>query len=183
MFLLLTGASGAGKSSVRRAIEGSLPGVDCVELRDVVEIPPAPDLAWRQQSVEEVVQRALTVEHLLLAGDPVAPGEVLAAPSFEGLDGFAACLLDCSEAVQRERLTRRGDQVAWLDHHVAFAAWMRGHVRDPGYRPEVIQGAGWEEMRWERWPAAWSFEEIDTSELSVAEVAAEVERWCRGVLG
>ena len=45
---------------------------------------------------------------------------------------------------------------------------MREHVRSPAHRPEVIQGAGWEGMRWEQWPQAWSFTEIDTSGSTVA---------------
>ncbi len=183
MLLLLTGASGVGKSSVRALVAPRLDGVECVELRDVVEIPPVPDLAWRQRSVEAAVQRALDVEHLLLAGDPVAPGEVLGAPSAPLLDGFAACLLDCSAEVQTARLARRGDPVQWLPHHIAFADWMRCHMRDPAHRPDVIQAAGWDGMRWEQWPAAWSFAAIDTSALTVAEVADAVEGWVRGVLG
>ena len=60
---LVTGASGAGKSSVRTAIEGELsPVVECVELRDVVAIPAAPTLAWRQRSTEAVVRRALDLQ-------------------------------------------------------------------------------------------------------------------------
>jgi hypothetical protein len=183
VLLLLTGASGVGKSSARALLAPRLSGVECVELRDVVAIPAAPDLAWRQCSVETVVQRALEVEHLLLAGDPVAPGEVLAAPSAPALDGFAACLLDCSAEAQTARLARRGDPPSLLPHHVAFADWMRGHTRDPGHRPEVIQSAGWEGMRWEQWPAAWSFAEIDTSSRSIAEVADAAEEWVRGVIG
>jgi predicted ABC-type ATPase len=63
--LLVTGASGAGKSSVRAAIERELrPDVECVELRDVAAVPVAPTLAWRQRATETVVRRALE----LLAG-------------------------------------------------------------------------------------------------------------------
>jgi hypothetical protein len=54
--------------------------------------------------------------------------EVLAAPSASALDGFSACLLDCSREVQRARLARRGDPPAWLPHDVAFADWMRGVI-------------------------------------------------------
>ena len=58
--MALLGASGVGKSTCRIAIEAELGDeLDCVELRDVVAIPAAPDVAWRQRSVEAVVQRAL----------------------------------------------------------------------------------------------------------------------------
>lgn len=125
MFLLVTGASGAGKSMVRRAVARRLsPEVECIELRDVVAVPAFPDIAWRQRATEAGVQRALELQaqgrHLLLSGDPVAAGEVLAAPSADGLDGVAVCLLDVSAAAQAARLARRGDDPSLLPHHQAF---------------------------------------------------------------
>jgi hypothetical protein len=57
-------------------------------------MPPMPTIAWRQQAAETVVQRAVALRaegrHLLLAGDPVAAGEVVAAPSAHKLDAIAA---------------------------------------------------------------------------------------------
>src|SRR3954449_11501256 len=119
-----------GKSFCRIAIEAALGDeLDCVELRDVVAIPA------------------------------VAPGELIAAPSAARLDRIAVCLLDCDEPSQTERLRRRGDPEELLPLHVAFADWMRAHVRDPGHMPEVITTNGWSEMRWERWADAdWSFD-------------------------
>ena len=79
-----------------------------------------------------------------MAGDPVAPGELIAAPS------------------------------------VAFADWMRAHVRDPGHMPEVIIEGGWDAMRWERLARAdWSFDVIDTSGRAAADVAADSPAWVR----
>jgi hypothetical protein len=182
VLLLLTGASGVGKSTCRIAIEAALGDeLDCVELRDVVPIPAAPDVAWRQRSVEAVVQRALAGHRdLLLAGDPVAPGELIAAPSADRLDRVAVCLLDCDSGSQTERLRRRGDPEELLPRHVAFADWMRGHVRDPRHMPEVIMDGGWAAMRWERLARAdWSFDVIDTSGRSAADVAADSLAWVR----
>jgi hypothetical protein len=187
MLLLVTGASGVGKSTVRRLLADELPAaVRAVELAQVVDIPARYDRGWRQRSVEQVVQAALVEQeagrHLLLAGDPVPPGEVLAAPSADRLDGFAACLLDCAPAEQERRLRARGDPPELLRHHVAFAEWMRGHARDPAHRLEVIAD-GWPEMRWERLPSGWEVAEIDTTDLTPSDAAAEVLAWCRDVLG
>jgi hypothetical protein len=182
VLLLLTGASGVGKSTCRIAIEAALGDeLDCVELRDVVEIPAAPDLAWRHRSVEAVVQHALAGDRdVLLAADPVAPGELIAAPSANRLDRIAVCLLDCDAPSQAERLRRRGDPDELLARHVAFADWMREHVRDPDHRPEVITNNGWSAMRWERWTDAdWSFDVIDTSGRTPADVAADSLTWVR----
>ncbi len=186
MLLLVTGASGVGKSTVRRLVADELkPAVRAVELAQIVEIPARFDLGRRQRSVERAVQVALVEQeagrHLLLAGDPVPPGEVLAAPSSNRLDGFAACLLDCAPDEHERRLLARGDPAALLPHHLAFAEWMRGHARDPSHRIEVI-ARGWAEMRWERLPRSWDVEEVDTTDLSPADVAARVLAWSRGVL-
>jgi hypothetical protein len=183
MLLLVTGASGVGKSTVRRLLDEQLPAtVRAVELAQVVEIPARYDIVWRQRSVERVVQAALAEQeagrHLLLVGDPVAPGEILAAPSANRLEGFAACLLDCAPAEQERRLRGRGDPPELLPHHLAFTEWMRGHARDPGHRLEVI-APGWPEMRWDRLPSSWETAEIDVTDLSPADTAAAVLAWCR----
>ena len=191
--LLVTGASGAGKSTVRHGVSAELsPEVECIELGDLVDVPTFPDIAWRQRATETAVQRALVLQsdgrHLLLSGDPVAAGEVLAAPSATRLGGVAACLLHVGRSAQAARLERRGDDPALLVHHQAFADWMRGHARDPGHMPHVLTSGGWDEMRWERWIGAdpagrdWSMQVIDTSELTEDEVAEEVLGWCRRAL-
>jgi energy-coupling factor transporter ATP-binding protein EcfA2 len=193
MFLLLTGASGAGKSTVRRAIAPLLsPDVECVELHDIVEVPVFPSLVWRQRATEAAVQRALALQgedrHLLLGGDPVAAGEVLAAPSADRLNGVAVCLLDVSPHAQSVRLERRGDDPALLADHLAFADWMRGHARNPRHMPHVLSTNGWQAMRWGRWSAvdatsgSWGMEVIDTSEITPAQVAAAVVSWSRRAL-
>jgi energy-coupling factor transporter ATP-binding protein EcfA2 len=193
VFLLLTGASAAGKSTTRRLIAGELaPETECVELGHVVSFPPVPTIAWRQQAAEAVVQRALTLQaegrHLLLAGDPVAAGEVVAAPSADKLDAIAVCLLDVSPEVQAARLARRGDDPRLLADHIAFAEWMREHARDPGHVPHVLSTGGWEAMRWERLThldtpdGGWAVHVIDTPERSSEQVAREVLAWCRAAL-
>lgn len=193
MFLLVTGASGAGKSTVRRLLADKLaPEVECVELAHVVSIPPLPTKAWRQQATEAVVQRALTLQaggrHLLLAGDPVAAGEVIAAPSADELDAIAVCLLDVNPQAQAMRLDQRGDDPRLLADHQAFAAWMRAHARDPGHMAHVLSAGGWEAMRWERLrrldpgSGTWGMRVLDTSEHAADTVAEEVLTWCRRAL-
>jgi hypothetical protein len=193
MFLLVTGASGAGKSTVRRAVEPRLsPEVQCVELYDVAAVPAVPDIVWRQRATEAAVQRALELQaqgrHLLLSGDPVAAGEVLAAPSADRLTGVAVCLLDVSPEAQAARLAHRGDDPSLLHHHQAFAEWMRGHARDPRHMPHVLSMNGWEAMRWDRWSATdpiignWGMEVLDTSSLTPVQVADEILTWCCRVL-
>lgn len=62
MFLLVTGASGAGKSPTRLAVAPALSrNIECVELHDVIDVPAFPTLAWRQQATEAAVQGALAI--------------------------------------------------------------------------------------------------------------------------
>src|ERR1051326_8875788 len=147
MFFLITGASGVGKSTVRKLIEPEFAGVlEVVEL-SMLGSAPQWKIAWRHRMVERAVRRALEGQrggkHFLLCGDPVPPGEVWAAPSADRLDRLDVCLLDAIEEAQPARLLERGDDPSFIRHHVAFADWMRQHVVDPGHRPEVITGNAW----------------------------------------
>ena len=192
MFFLVTGASGAGKSTVRRAIAPALDGrVEAVELA-TLGITPEWSLSWRHRVVEQVVQRAIDADaagrHFLLCGDPVPPGEVLATPSGDRLGPMRVCLLDVAPEAQRARLIARGDDPALLPQHVAFAEWMRQHVADPGHRPDVIMGGGWDQMRWDRWVGSsglrpWTSHVVDTTDLAPADIAARVLAWIRAHVG
>lgn len=193
MFLLVTGASGAGKTTARLAIQSKLaPLVESVELSGLVAIPAVPTIAWRQETVEVAVRRAIQLrdegKHLLLSGDPVVMGELLAAPSAPDLDAIACCLLDVQPGLQTERLARRGDPAELLFRHQAFAAWMRGHAADPRHMPEVITNDAWPEMRWERWQSwvagdpRWGCAVIDTSDRDPADVAELVLAWCQDAI-
>lgn len=185
MLLLVTGASGAGKSTVRRRVQARF--ADVLEAAELAELNRTPQwsLAWRHQAVEKAVRRALQVQregkHFLLCGDPIPPGEVLAAPSAPALEGMAVCLLHVSPDAQARRLRARGDDPALLPAHAAFAEWMRAHVADPTHRPDVVMTNGWEEMRWERWTslthAPWDATAIDTSDLRPEKVADRVAAW------
>ncbi|MBV9418115.1 MAG: hypothetical protein JO363_24235 [Solirubrobacterales bacterium] len=190
MLLLITGASGVGKSTVRAVVAPELsPQVESVELRDLAPLSIATRLGWRQQAAEIAVRRAVELQasgrHLLLAGDPVPAIEVIAAPSAPQLDALAVCLLDVSAEAQAARLAVRGDDPKLLVHHQAFAEWMRRQASDPTHMPHVVSDHGWEEMRWERLEHLvdrWRMHTIDTSHLSRDEVADEVLEWCRRAL-
>ncbi len=193
MFLLLTGASGSGKSTVRELVADELATeVDCVELGHVAGIPPAPTIAWRQQAAEAAVHRALDLQavgrHLLLAGDPVSAGEVIAAPSADRLDAVAVCLLDVNAEAQAARLAQRGDDPRLVGDHQAFAGWMRAHAQDPNHMPQVLSTNGWDAMRWERLrrfdlrTGGWGMHVLDTSVRTPDEVADQILTWCRQAL-
>lgn len=189
MFFLVTGASGVGKTSVRKLIETEIAGqVKACELASL-GITPEWSLQWRHQAVEHVVQLALkhqkSGKHFMLCGDPVPPGELYAAPSAGELTDIQVCLLHASPERQTERLSQRGGPADLIPRHVAFAEWMRHHVVNHRHRPEVIINQGWEQMRWHVWNsdeikvAPWKSHIIDTSNLEPIEVARQVLSWIK----
>lgn len=187
MLFLVTGASGMGKSTVRRLIAPEFEdALDVVEL-GMLGSDPKWEIAWRHRMVERAVRRALDAQrdgkHFLLCGDPVPPGEVWAAPSADRFERLHVCLLDAGEKAQTARLLERGDDPKFIHHHVAFADWMRHHVVDHRHRPEVVMGNSWPQMRWERWVGTagvqppWTSHVIETSALGPKEVAHRVAQW------
>ncbi|HEY2373101.1 MAG TPA: hypothetical protein VGH82_11170 [Gaiellaceae bacterium] len=190
MLFLIFGSSCSGKTTLLDALR--LRYVD-LEIHDFDEIrvPADADTSWRQRANEQWVQLALGEQaegrDFILAGQTPL-GELLAAPSATQLEAISACLLDCDVTERLARMRSRGDDWAArfgsdLDDFVHWGEWMRGHARDPRFRPFVIQencdpGMKWE--RWTKWRAndpRWRVRIVDTSRVSVDEVADELERW------
>ncbi|TQM15999.1 hypothetical protein [Pseudonocardia kunmingensis] len=198
MLLLVSGASGVGKTTARlharhlferRHLDGAY---ETAELFTLGPIPAVPTVAWRQEQVEAAVRRAIALEaegrHLLFAGDPVPVGEALAAPSADRID-IAACLLDVDEDAHLARLAKRNEPEELIPLHRGFATWLRAHATDPGHVPEAVTTDAWPEMRWGRWVGRapgpeWAMTVVDTSRLLPEQVGAEVVDWCgRAVAG
>lgn len=192
MLFLVTGASGVGKSTVRELVAPQLGDMfEAVELKDLGPVDEV-TLAWRQEMAEVAAARAAGLNaagrHLLLSGDPVAAGEVIAAPSAVRCGGVAVCLLDASEEAHRTRLARRGDPFELLPLHIAYAQWMREHAVDPLPGMHVLTSDGAPGMQWERLEAAadlpqrWHMHVVDTSEAPPDDVAARVCEWINSAL-
>jgi len=192
VLLLVTGASGSGKSTILASLARRFPAerVTCAEF-DSIGVPAGADTGWRHEAVEHWVQHAvgeqLQGRHFILFGQ-VPVGELLAAPSAGRLDGIAACLLHCSLAARRERLIARGKREDELPDHLAFGRWFYGHMTDPAYQPEVIKVRTGVPMRWDRWSdwtagdQRWSFEVIDTGALTPGQTADGVATWIEATL-
>ena len=182
MLLVVSGASGSGKTTAFRALRPAL-GCRSAEL-DQIGVPPDADTAWRQRATEAWIGAALAApgRDLVLFGQ-VAPGEVLAAPSAERLDATTLCLLHCDPLTRRRRLLARGLGSDDSANHLAFGEWMQRHARDPNYRPDVIRAGGWGQMRWERWAGwsagdpRWRFDVLDTRSITPEAMARRVLAW------
>lgn len=191
MLFTVAGSSCSGKTTLARA---------CADLErlavhdfDEVGVPAGADLRWRHEALEGWVRRALAYQDegvdLLLTGQSPL-GEVLATPSAVRLDGIAACLLDVADGERLRRLNER-DPGRWdeatTQRFIGWAAWHRGHARDPRYRPEVLTDGGWDQMRWARWAdwhagdPRWLVPTVDTTDRSITDAAAELRHWIETV--
>ncbi|UNK71083.1 AAA family ATPase [Microbacterium sp. H1-D42] len=195
MLLSVTGASGVGKSTALgalRKVDFGRPMI-CVEF-DSIGVPEGADTAWRHDAIERWVQFALAAQDegsdVMLFGQ-APPGELLAAPSADQLDGIAICVLHASPTSQEARLLGRGEPADSLVHHLRFGTWFHEHARNPQHAPEVIRVETPTPMAWDRWMTLtpddsdwvtrWPVTVIATDDLTAEQVAAEVEEWARGV--
>jgi len=66
---------------------------------------------------------------------------------------------------------------------LCWAAWQRMHAVDPQWYQNTIREDGAREMHWERWEdwqrgdPRWQTYVLDTTNLTIAEVAEAILRW------
>jgi hypothetical protein len=188
MLLVLTGSSCSGKSTLAFAVAERCDRL-AVHDSDESGVPRNPPPHWRNHNTEEWIRRALDYQtdrvDLLLTGQ--APlGEILAAPSAPLLDAIAVCLIDVADEERGRRLRQR-DPDRWSDREVDrfnnWAAWHRGHARDPRHRPDVITKDSAPDMAWHRWSSwtaadpRWQTPIIDTTGCPRDTAVDELERW------
>jgi hypothetical protein len=187
VLFLLFGSSASGKTVAIEALRGRIASLAAHDF-DELGVPSGADTAWRHRANEAWVVRALEYQaaaiDVLLAGQTPF-GELLATPSASNLDAISACLLDCDDETRVARLAARAAGDA--RNYLSWAEWMRGHVADPGWRPDVMRHPDTDaEMRWDRcesWTAGdprWRVVRLDTTQRSPSEVADALEAWIEG---
>jgi len=189
MLFVLTGSSAAGKSAVLPALAARVESVETHDF-DELGVPRGASRQWRQEATEEWTKRVVASHadgrDTLIAGQtPI--GEWLAVPSATELDGVAVCLLDVSDRIRAERLSRRSAGIApgstELGHLLAWASWHRSHATDPQCRQDVIRHGGWERMSWQRWEhwergdRRWDVLTLDTSIAPIDETVEQLAHW------
>lgn len=183
MLYLVTGASGSGKTACLEVLRQRNPQVVWYDF-DELGVPTNADLVWRQRTTEYWLQRAIQNQAKGLdtcINGNIILGEVLACPSAPGINHLAVCLLDCYDVVRIDRLRTRGSE---LTHEMlCWAAWQRMHAVDPQWHQNTIRADGAPEMRWERWEdwqrgdPRWQTRVLDTTTLSIEEVADAILKW------
>ena len=186
MFFLISGSSAAGKSTASRLLGECLDRIDCHDSDEMI----AGTSDERCEQLEIWVQRALEAQaagrdFLLSTNSPL--GELLACPSAPLLDGIAACLLDCNDEVRAARYVARGVLPDWPFNQAIlnWAAWHRGHARDPRWEPYVIDRNGPPTHRYDRWRSwergdpRWQVLVLDTTHVPIEETVSRLVEWVR----
>ena len=169
--LVVTGASGAGKTATVGALQArGLPGVRCFHF-DSIGVAPL-DVMERDHGGPERWQAWATeqwLERLARLGDDVRvavldaqtrPTTVLAAQGTGTLWRPQVVLLDCSPEVRAKRLRGpRGQPELATAHMDSWAAYLRGQAD------------------------ALALPVIDTSEMTIADAARDLERIVRELEG
>lgn len=189
MLFFVTGASGAGKSSLIPFLRRQQPQMvvhdfDTHPIQETIGVMATPE--QRQQVAEAWLQRALAdaPRDTIICGLGVM-GEVLACPSAPQLDHIAFCLLDCGDVERLDRLRRRGDVENANIDMLCWSAWLRVHHVDPQFRPDVINTGNNPAMQWERWLGwernhpYWRCRMIDTTHQASQQVSIAVDEWIR----
>lgn len=182
MFVLVSGACGAGKTALCEGLKEHLPQVQLLDAdvaRTLERIDDRPSL------LERCVQRAIQnkdEDTIVFGQSPL--GELLACPSAIELEHIAACLLDCHDVVRTDRVRARQPDSDWFDqHHLSWAAWHRMHAVDPGWTQQAVTGDENPSMRWERWTSwrrgdpRWRVFVIDTTTLNKKAVVDRFLDW------
>lgn len=179
MIYFVIGASGSGKTACLPYLKQLLRNFTIFDFDDI-GVPENADSKWRQEATEEWIHR-LTPNHqspCCLLGQMV-PGEILASPSAKDNDNIFIILLDCADATRIERLRKRKDCEV-NQNTLNWAAWLRMHCIDPTWEQHVITHNCSSVMNFElwteldHWPRFMQVQTIDTTFLSVAEVAQHI---------
>jgi adenylylsulfate kinase-like enzyme len=167
LIIVVTGASGVGKTTLVHALEAqNIPGVRCYYF-DSVGVPEpgamraefgSPE-AWQAATTRRwIAHLAANPDHTKVAvlDGQIRPSEVTAALAQHGVTRGKILLVDCSHEVREARLRgERGQPELALPRMAAWAAYLRGQAD------------------------ALNLPILDTTHLSVAEAAEELVKRIR----
>lgn len=196
MIYFVTGASGSGKSACVEPIARLLPQA---KVHDFFEICATSTyfanwdtraIEKRQRATEFWLQQAAAnrkdgLDTIICGG--VVLGEILACPSAPEPAEIKVCLLDCYDVIRIDRVLGRGHSTYEASQEtLCWAGWLRLHSVDPQWRQDVIKSEGAPEMEWSRWDnwrrddPRWQTWRLDTTDLSLEEVAKQLVSWVKG---
>lgn len=181
-FYFISGASGSGKTSIKKDLEAQLGNTLAVYDFDEVGVPEDADKKWRQETTERWLQKLLKLNKDACLLGQVPLGEILACPSAPQLNKVNFCLLDVEDFKRIQRLKKR-NTYGTDQHMLNWAAWLRVHHQDPQWMQQVLKENCWEGLNFSRWDKLENWDSLanvkllDTSSLSIAETAEQVFQW------
>lgn len=179
------GASGSGKTAVMSHLKELLGDNIILYDFDDIGVPEDADKKWRQESTEKWLQKLLKGGKDAFLLGQIVLGEILACPSAKGIDKVNFCFLDVSDFERIGRLKKRNTY--GVDQNMLnWSSWLRMHHKDPQWMQHVLKENCWKELSfslWDQlanWDSAVDVKIIDTTELSLNEVATKVADWIHG---
>lgn len=145
MILVVTGASGAGKTTLVRALEAAaLPDVGCFFF-DAIGVPARDEMVrqwggpreWQADATERWLRRLAHDEadiRVAVLDGQTAPSLVLAAAERVGVAPPLIILVDCAHAERNLRLHARGQPELASAEMDCWAAYLRGQADALGLR-------------------------------------------------
>lgn len=180
----VAGASGSGKSTILPNLNALLGTSYNVFDFDDIGVPKNADKKWRQEATEQWIKKLLEEDKKSVLLGQMVLGEILASPSAFQLGKVHFCLLDVSDKERINRLKKRNTHGIG-QHSLNWAAWLRVHHEDPQWEQHVIKDDSWHDMQFDQWdkletwcPVA-SIKIIDTTNVSIEEVASQVKDWIK----
>jgi len=112
--IILTGASGSGKSSIARAISKRSENITCLSF-DSIGVPPAEEMiaqygsgeAWQKAMTQEWLKRIkekYQSDKFVLFEGQSRISFIQSALKVNGIDGATVVLVDCNDEVRKRRL-------------------------------------------------------------------------------
>lgn len=178
----ISGASGSGKTAVVPYLKELLKDDIAVYDFDDIGVPEGVDKKWRQESTEKWLQRLLNEGKDACLLGQIVLGEILACPSAKQIGEINFCLLDVSDFERIQRLKKR-NTYGTDQNMLNWSSWLRMHTRDPQWMQHVLKEDCWDELSFSGWDQLVDWDNtasariIDTTELSLNEVATNVAKW------
>ena len=155
---VVTGASGAGKSTIAGPLRSLLHGCLVIEADVILHVAALGWDTWRNTWLQLAHAAALGGQPTVLTG-ALTPDQLECLPGRKLIGSIHFALLDCPDDVMADRLRarpawRESSSPAKVTEHQRFAAWLRARIT-PSF---------------------------DTSTTSAAEVADGVAAWVQALL-
>lgn len=182
IFYFVAGASGSGKTAIMSDLRNIMSDSLLVHDFDDIGVPDGADKKWRQESTEKWLQKLLRENKDACLLGQIVLGEILACPSAKQIDKVNFCLLDVSDFERIQRLKKRNTYGA-DQNMLNWSSWLRMHHQDPSWMQHVLKEDCWSELDFSVWDQleAWDnkaiVKTIDTTGLSINQVAKSVANW------